>query len=289
MIREDIHLKKLDLHINELLRKDFYKDRQISCCPICKSIEYIKYGSYKGIQRYKCKGCGKTFSNSTNSLWSYSKHKPTKWIEFIELMMEKRSLRFCASKLKINLSTAFYWRHKILHGLTINSLPNKLKGKIHIGKTLIIENFKGCRNIETPLRRNIWVVGAKGIDDSMLVKPISIGNWNFKSFNEKIYSKIEKNSYLISYGDRYITSVVKSHNKILIKETVDENRIRFLKINLKNWLKSFCGIATKYLEEYLSFFILFNLEKDIDYMNLINNLNLGDRFISIRNIKHVQL
>lgn len=287
MIKEDIHLKKLELHINELLRKDFYVNRHISCCPICGSSEYIKYGLYKEIQRYKCKECRKTFSKSTNSLWSYSKHNPTKWIEFIELMMEKRSLRFCASKLKINLATAFYWRHKILHGLTINSLPNKLKGNIHIGKTLIIENFKGCRNIETQLRRNIWVVGAKGIDDSMLAKPISIGNWNLKSFNEKIYSKIDKNSYLISYGDRYITSVAKSHNKILIKEIFNENRIRFLRINLKNWLKSFYGIATKYLEEYLSFFILFNLDEIIDYMKLIKYLALGDRFISIKKIRFV--
>jgi hypothetical protein len=69
-----------------------------------------------------------------------------------------------------------------------------------------MENFKGCRNIETTSRRNIWVVGAKGIDDSMLVKPISIGNWNFKSFDEKIYSKIEKSSYLIPYGDRFIST-----------------------------------------------------------------------------------
>lgn len=285
MIKEDIHLKKLELHINELLRKDFYKNRYISCCPICGSSEYIKYGSYKEIQRYKCKECRKTFSKSTNSLWSYLKHNPIKWIKFIELMMEKRSLRFCASKLNINLATAFYWRHKILHSLTINSLPNKLRGNIHIGKTLITENFKGCRNIETPLRRNIWVVGAKGFDDLMLVKPISIGNWNLKSFNEKIYSKIERNSYIIPYLDRYITSVAKSHNKVVIKETVDENRIRFLRINLKNWLKSFCGIATKYLEEYLSFFILFNLDEVIDYMKLIKWLASKSRFISIKRIR----
>ena len=284
LIKEDIKLQKLELHINKLLRKDLYRNRHVSCCPICDSSEYTKYGWYNGIQRYKCKECGKTFSNSTNSLWSYSKHNPTKWIEFIELMMEKKSLRFCAAKLEINLATAFYWRHKILHGLSLDSVPIKLKGTIYIGKTLLKENFKGCRIIETPVRRTVWVIGAKGSDDSMLIKPISKGLWDLKNFNDRIYSKIEKASYIVPYGDRYISLVAKSHNKNLIKELTDENRIKFLRMNINIWLKSFCGIATKYLENYLSFFILFNLDKEIDYMNLNNYLTFGNRYIKVKEI-----
>ena len=75
MILEDINLKKLEGHINSLLKKDIYKNKNIECCPICGGNKYIKHGSYKEIQRYKCKECGKTFSNATNSLWSYSKEK----------------------------------------------------------------------------------------------------------------------------------------------------------------------------------------------------------------------
>jgi transposase-like protein len=284
LIKEDRQLKILHLHINELLKKDLYKEKQIKCCPICDSSEYIKYGSYNGIQRYKCKDCGKTFSKTTNSLWSYLKHSPSKWIEFVELMLEKKSLRFCAAKLNINLTTAFYWRHKVLNGLNLESVDIKLKGDIYIGKTLIKENFKGCRNIITSFRSNLWVVGARGVDDLMIVKPISKGNWNLKRFNEKIYSKIEKNSYIIPYGDRYISSVAKSHNNKLIKKTNNENRIMFLRSNLNRWLKSFRGIATKYLEEYLSLFILFNLDKVIDYMDLINYLSLGYGFIGTKAI-----
>lgn len=284
LIKEDIQLKKLESHIEDLLKIDLYKDKHIKCCPNCNSSEYIKYGSYKGIQRYKCKDCWKTFSMSSNSLWSYSKHSPSKWIKFIELMLEKKSLRFCAANLEINLATAFYWRHKILHGLTLNSLPTKLKDYVYIGKTLLKENFKGCRNIETSVRRTIWVIGAKGSDDSMLIKPISKGLWNLKSFNEKIYSSIEKESYIIPYGDRYISLVAKSHNKELIKEIKDENKIKFLRMNLYIWLRSFCGIATKYLENYLSFYILFNLDKEVNYMDLKNYLTFGDRFIRTKEI-----
>ena len=288
MIKEDIELKKLQLHIEDLLKKDLYKDKKVECCPACGSHEYIKYGSYKGIQRYKCKECLRTFSKSTNSLWSYSKHNASKWVEFLELMIEKKSLRFCAERLQINIATAFYWRHKILHGLTLDTLPNKLSGDIYIGKTLIKENFKGCRNIETDIRENIWVVGAKGLDDSMLIKPISKHFWDLKSFNKRIYSKIEEKSFIVPYGDRYISLVAKAHNKKVIKKTRDENRIKLLRNNLNLWLRTFCGIATKYLDEYLSFFILFNLDKVIDYMDLINYLILGDKFIRIKDIGSIE-
>mgnify|MGYP000432331519 CR=1 FL=1 len=52
-----------------------YKKSNTSCqkcnknnknlCPYCEGDKVIKYGFYKGIQRYKCKNedCGKTFNN----------------------------------------------------------------------------------------------------------------------------------------------------------------------------------------------------------------------------------
>lgn len=293
LIQEDLHLKKLELHINSILKQDIYKNNCIECCPICKSSKYIKYGSYNKIQRYKCKECGKTFSNTTNALWSYSKKAPDKWIKFIELMIEKKSLRFCAEKLSINLITAFYWRHKVLYGLTLDEISNKLNGDIYIGKTIMKENFKGCKNITTHKRRNIWIVGAKDMKDSMLAKPICKDFWDLKSFKEKIYSKIQKESYIIPYGDRYISVVANEHNKKLSlktrrlkeKDRIEEDKIRYFESNLNEWLSSFYGIATKYLERYLHFFILFNLDKIINYMDIMYYLSFGIRFIKIKEIR----
>ena len=44
------------------------------------------------------------------------------------------------------------------------------------------------------------------------------------------------------------------------------------------WFSPFKGIATKYLEEYLSFFVLFNLDKMIDYIDITSYLSFGNRF-----------
>ncbi|GKU27216.1 IS1/IS1595 family N-terminal zinc-binding domain-containing protein [Clostridium folliculivorans] len=290
MLQHDVELKKFDLHTNDVLKRDFYKDRVVEACPICGSKWHIKYGFYNGIQRYKCKVCDKTFSRATNSLWSYSKKNTRTWMEFTELMTENKTLKFCAEKLNISIGTAFYWRHKILQALSRDVTPDSLSGVVHVGKVILKENFKGCRNPEiiassTP-REDIWVIGAKGQEDSMFIKPIFKHWWNRIAFDEKVYSKIEEKSYIAAYGDRYIKSVAIRHNRNKSIKVDDEYRIKYLWPNLKKWLSIFHGVASKYLQRYLSFFIIMNLDKVIDYMDLIyDRLFKGNRFIKTDEIR----
>ncbi|HCW52890.1 MAG TPA: hypothetical protein DG753_03935 [Clostridium sp.] len=115
MIQNDIDYKNLEDLMPQLLKIDLYKDKKFECCPHCQNTKFIKHGKYKGIQRYKCSKCNRTFSNTTNSLWYYSKKDSNIWVKYIELFLQRKTLRECAAELKINLSTAFYWRHKILN------------------------------------------------------------------------------------------------------------------------------------------------------------------------------
>ncbi len=287
MIKTDSNFNLLNSNINNLIKSTIYLNRNIEKCPTCSSKHYIKYGSFKGIQRYKCKECDKTFSSASNSLWSYSKKDPIKWTKFVEYVLERKSLRFCAEKLEISLVTAFYWRHKVLHGLTFDSIPAILSGDVHIAKKLILENFKGCRNIIPSVRHNIWVVAAKDYDDSIIVKPISRCHWHLPSFNQKIYYLIEKEAYIVPYGDRYISLVAKAHNKKRIKEVQSDKLIWSFQIIIEKWLKKYHGVASKYLEKYLSLFILFLTKKEINYMDLSKRLCIEFRFLKIRDIGKV--
>ncbi|GKU23212.1 IS1/IS1595 family N-terminal zinc-binding domain-containing protein [Clostridium folliculivorans] len=290
MLQHDVELKKFDLHTNDVLKRDFYKNRIVESCPLCGSTCHIKYGFYNGIQRYKCKVCQKTFSRTTNSLWSYSKKNARTWLEFTELMTENKTLKFCAEKLNISIGTAFYWRHKILQALSTDSTPDSLSGVVHIGKVIIKESFKGCRDKEiiasaTP-RENIWIIGAKGEEDSMFIKPVFKYYWDKIAFNEKVYSKIEKKSYIAPCADRNINSVAIRHNKNKSIKVEAEYRIKYLWPNLKKWISIFHGVASKYLQRYLSFFIIMNLDKVMDYMDLIyDRLFEGNRFIRTEEIR----
>ena len=123
-----------------------------------------------------------------------------------------------------------------MHGLKLDSIPNKLEGTVHINKTIVVENFKGCRNIPTTRRSNIWIIAAKGDEDSMLVLPAFRDCWKWKIFDEKVYSKIKKGSHIVPYNDRYITVIAKAHNKKILKERKEDDRVGYIMANIMDGL-----------------------------------------------------
>jgi transposase-like protein len=76
------------------------KNKNGYTCTHCGSIQVVRFGKYlvklglKDVerQRYRCKDCRKTFTDVTSTPL-YRTHKPDKWLEFIECMLEGYSLR----------------------------------------------------------------------------------------------------------------------------------------------------------------------------------------------------
>lgn len=285
MINEDIDFLRLEKYKNKLLKIQIYSDKKIECCPHCNSNYYVKNGKYDGIQRYKCRSCSRTFSKTTKALWSYSKINAEKWIKFTELTLQKQTLRFCAEELGISLVTAFYWRHKIMQGLTLDLMAETIPGRIFMSKTIEKENFKGCRKNKPKTHRNIWIVAAKGIVDSMVIKVIGMDYWNSDNFDEQIYSKIKDCSYITVVNDTYMTRVAKEHNKIIMPKAKMEPKIQKFGMYIKMWIEDFKGIATKYLERYLNYFVLFNLYKSFDSIKMTYDLSEKNRFIKVKDIR----
>lgn len=289
MIEHDYNLENLKNHMNGLLKKNLYKSRQskIECCPICGCKSFIKYGFYKGIQRYKCKNdlCKKTFSLTTNSIWCYSKKPAEKWIEFLELMMEKRTLENCSRVLEISINTAFYWRHKVMNALMLDNIPNKISGNIHMTKDGVKENFKGNRHINKLERDKICIVASRGEEDYILVLPICKKFWSRSAFNEKYYNRIDRRSYLNPYLDRYIRIIAKKHNMGIEKNLEDDQLIKNFALEKKEWYRGFRGIATKYLTKYFCWFDIFYRRKKFNDINMIYDLVSEFSYITTKNIR----
>lgn len=249
---------------NNLFKIILYERRRksINECPHCKSKKFIKYGKYSGIQRYKCKECKRTFSLTTDSVWYYSKKKVDAWTNFIEMMLEKRSLRLVARKLKISIATAFYWRHKLMDAMCENNKVEKLTEYVHILTNRVPENHKGSKKNYRD-SGFLWIATAKGGNDKIISEPISKNLWSYKSFNEKIYNKIDKSSFIKPYQNRYVYMVAKRHNINVNKKNKNE-RDRTVEIYWNmyyRWFSSFRGVATKYLKEYLNWYMMFYREK----------------------------
>lgn len=292
MIENDYKLEKLKCHMDGLLKRSLYKNRQskIECCPICGCKSFIKYGHYKGIQRYKCKNnsCKKTFSLTTNSIWYYSKKSAEKWVGFLELMMEKRTLEDCSRLLKISLNTAFYWRHKVLTALTLDNIPEKISGDIHMTKYRTKENFKGSKHIEKLERDDIAIVASRGKEDYILILPISKKIWSFKDFKEKYYKRIDENSYINPYIDMHIKIVARRHNKGISKQLQDDQLIKNFALEKKEWYRCFRGVATKYITKYFCWFDIFYRRKKFNDINMIYKIVNEFSYISTKNIRLVQ-
>ena len=145
-------IKKLKDSAKRKLIKDIFillvsKEKQNNCtelvCPHCNSKYIVKNGKNKDKQRYKCKNCRKSFIPETNTPIYYSKKDISIWIQYLECLFGQNSLKACAEKCKISVSTAFFWRHRILDA--IREITNKqvLKDKIQCDETYFNESFKG--------------------------------------------------------------------------------------------------------------------------------------------------
>lgn len=303
MINNDINYKNLEQLIPQLLKADLYKDKKFECCPHCNSIHFIKHGKHKGIQRYMCKECKRTFSSTTNSLWYYSKKDSTIWLKYIELFLQRKTLKECSEELTLNIATAFYWRHKILNILKSAHIyginPEKFVGNASAHTVCFQEkthnsviNFK-----LDPYQQQSYIIGVAARDskDSMLIKPLSRFHFSLMQFNEKIISKLEpKTSIILNGKERFFKGISKEYNDNIIKtkktkfEVIDE-KFKFIRIKLRDWFSGFHGIATKYLEKYLPYFLLYDLDYCFKSMEMSYSLVKYFGFIKTNNIKKSEL
>ncbi|GAJ41742.1 hypothetical protein GGQ95_001706 [Anoxybacillus rupiensis] len=118
-------------------------------------------GKYRSRQRYLCKGCGKSFNDMTGSPLSGTRY-PHKWLKYFEMMIEGYTLPKISKVLDIHISTAFYWRHKILN--VIRSLGHStLKGIVESDETYFLESEKGKKFIAHRKARKRGGVAKKNV------------------------------------------------------------------------------------------------------------------------------
>ena len=92
-------------------------------CPHCDGEYIIRHGRERGIQRYRCKGCKKTFRAATSTPFARLRHKD-KWETYHQCMEEGLTLQKASEVCDINIKTAFKWRHRFLQ------VPRQLKASV---------------------------------------------------------------------------------------------------------------------------------------------------------------
>ena len=104
----------------------------------------------RGLRRYQCKGCGRTFNALSGTPLSGLHHKE-RWLSFGASLAEGETVKASAARCDVAVSTAFRWRHRFLAAARSDS--EVLKGIVEADETYVLESRKGARGLGRKARR----------------------------------------------------------------------------------------------------------------------------------------
>ncbi|GHS86223.1 hypothetical protein FACS1894201_06900 [Bacteroidia bacterium] len=246
-------------------------------CTHCGSADIYGHGTYKGRRRYQCKCCRTTFNDFTGTAVSGIK-KVAKFQEYINLVLESVSIRKAASTLDINIKTAFDWRHKILSALsTFNGAS--FDGIVECDDKQLDINEKGSKHLNRkPYKRQSDRHTKRGVSNDKVsvmvatdrkgnptMQAAKVGRIDAASIEASIGKYISKDNVLCSDSHKSIISWalsknIEHHTFVASKQHVKDKCYHVQHVNsldnrYERWIKRFYGVATKYIANYLHWFV----------------------------------
>ena len=136
-----------NVNVKEDNLQDFLIETRIAdgnTCIYCEGSHVVKNGKRKdGIQRFLCRDCKKSFIPSSCSVTSGTRKDLSVWAKYLKCMSDKKTLKETAEECSISVTTAFYWRHKILDALKEVTDRVCLDGTVEADETFFNVSYKG--------------------------------------------------------------------------------------------------------------------------------------------------
>ncbi len=115
-------------------------------CRHCQAGGAVRRGKTRGLRRYSCKQCGKTFNALSGTALSGLHHKQ-RWLALGRSLVERESARRCG----VAVTTAFRWRHRFM--ARAGQLQGRLEGLVEADETYVLHSRKGQRQLARKARR----------------------------------------------------------------------------------------------------------------------------------------
>ena len=256
------------------------EDRQ---CPHCGTPGAISRGKARGLRRYQCKECRKTFNAATGTPLS-GLHRKDKWLSFGACLADGLTVRASAERCGLAVNTALRWRHRFLAAKDLKA--RKLTGIVEADETYVLESRKGARNLERKARRRGGKASKRGLSDEqvpVLVVADRSGATvsavlpavNADTLREVIAPVVDEDIVLVTDGHRACprcAAAIGAHHEALNLSRSERVRGAFhIQIaadpavnnrhsRLKDFLRRYRGVATRYLDNYLRWFQRLELE-----------------------------
>lgn len=247
-------------------------------CPHCASGHIVGNGkSPRGIQRYRCRSCNKSFGSTTGKVW-YALHKKDKLKAYMHCLLSGYTIRKSADKVGISLATSFAWRHKLLSSFNDIS-SERFTGIVESDETYFLYSEKGNKQLKRESRKRGTSATRDGINDEHVAVIVTMdrqGNKAMKVSNKgrittaliqkELKGKVSKESVFCTDGHPSYVGFAKrehlDHKKIIaskgqrvINKQYHLQNINSLDSRLKSFMSQFNGVSTKYLQNYLNWFL----------------------------------
>ena len=246
-------------------------------CPHCAREGAVSRGMARGLRRYQCKGCGRTFNALTGTPLSGLHHKE-RWLSFGASLAEGETVKASAERCGVAASTAFRWRHRFLAAARGGS--GVLKGIVEADETYVLESRKGARKLGRKARRRGGKAKKRGLSREQVpvLMAVDRGGTTFSAVLPRVDAMVltasldpvvARDALLVSDGGASYppcaAALGVSHESLnrsmgervrgdLHVQTVNSRHSRW-----KDFLRPRRGVATRYLDNYLSWFHLVGL------------------------------
>lgn len=100
-----------DTELAQCLRALEERGQRLTHCPHCHGDRLYRHGVTRGLQRYRCRHCGRTCNALTNTPLAHLRLRG-KWLPFLECALRSMTVRGSAATVGIHRNTSFRWRHR---------------------------------------------------------------------------------------------------------------------------------------------------------------------------------
>lgn len=268
-------LLSLSEKIRSQIAKEKYDDEvkhhdAETVCPRCssKNIKKVGYNHQCHKQGYQCKECSRKFFSTCNTLTHATKKPIGCWITAIECILNHDTLSQMAEKCGIHKTTAFYWRHKILDRIKDLVNTDILSDVVYLDETLVPITFEE-KDKSIPEKRGISenkinIACAIDIHNHIRCIVSERGRITTASLIEIYKSHIMSHTTIVSDSLRsyheFMRVMKAEWIKIPSKKTECNGytleRVNELHSCIKHFLYNYRGVGSKYLQNYISLFML---------------------------------
>lgn len=254
------------------------KNTHPTVCPCCEKsdVKFIKRGFQAGKQRYQCKSCGSKFAYDAKQFTAYSHQSIDSWVTVIEDTLSLRPLDETAKKIGVCHETAFNMRHKLLAYLeSAVALEGVLDELVEADETYVMESQKGTKCERRKARKHGEGATKRGLSCEQYCVCVATDRNHHvcavctnrakpsgDDIVQALSPHIAPQSVLLCDGSTAYNKLAdllqckkvelighESYDRVFHLNTVNNQHSR-----IKEMLKQFRGVASKYLNRYLSLF-----------------------------------